>query len=100
MVLDVMQGVDIFMKEDVMSGVEFMLNMVIVCLSITVGLLLSKVLLHDGVFGPIKMVKRRQRRYSRPNYFENQEGEPQNEDDTEQGSADDNEHEADEHVAI
>lgn len=94
------QGVDIFMKEDVMSGVEFMLNMVIVCLSITVGLLLSKVFLHDGVFGPIRTVKRRQRRYSRPlNYFTNQDGES-HEDDTEQGSADDNEDEADEHMAI
>jgi len=79
------------MKEDVMSGISFMINMVIVCLSITIGLLLSKVLLHDGLFGVTKLAKRRHRSkllVRRP------------EDESEQGSAAENEHEEDEHMAI
>jgi hypothetical protein len=83
------------MKEDVISGISFMMNMVIVCLSITIGLLLSKVLLHDGVFGATKMLKHHQR--SRHFY---EEFDSKRQDEGEQGSVTGNEHEEDEQMAI
>lgn len=89
------QGVDILMKEDVISGISFMMNMVIICLSITIGLLLSKVLLHDGVFGATKMLKHHQR--SRHLY---EEFDSKRQDEGEQGSVTGNEHEEDEQMAI
>ncbi|KAG0569507.1 hypothetical protein KC19_6G095600 [Ceratodon purpureus] len=89
------QGVDILMKEDVMSGISFMMNMVIVCLSITIGLLLSKVLLHDGVFGATKMLKRQHR--SRHLY---EDYDTKHQDEGDHGTVADNQHEEDEHMAI
>lgn len=82
------------MKDDVMSGISFMVNMVIVCLSITIGLLLSKVFLHDGILGATKMVKRRQR----SKLLDDHVNKPQ--DESEQGTVAGNEHEEDEHMAI
>lgn len=54
-----LQGIDIIMKNDVLSGIEFVMNMIVICLSITVGLLLSKVLLHDGFLGVSRVIHRR-----------------------------------------
>jgi hypothetical protein len=82
------------MKEDVISGISFMMNMVIVCLSITIGLLLSKVLLHDGVFGATKMLKHQRSRH----FYE--EFDSKRQDEGEQGSVTGNEHEEDEQMAI
>jgi hypothetical protein len=43
------------LEKDTVSGIGFVVNMVIICLSITVGLLLSKVVLYDGRFGASKV---------------------------------------------
>ncbi|CAM6036502.1 unnamed protein product [Sphagnum compactum] len=48
-------GVEKFLEKDTLSGIGFVVNMVIICLSITVGLLLSKVVLYDGLFGASKV---------------------------------------------
>ena len=93
------------MKEDVISGISFMMNMVIVCLSITIGLLLSKVFLHDGVFGATKMLQRGHRsRHLYEDYFSKHQDEGHQDegrqDEGEEGSAARNEHEEDVHVAI
>lgn len=84
------------MKNDVISGISFMMNMVIVCLSITIGLLLSKILLRDGVFGATKLLKRQ----DRSRKLLNDDHDSKHHDKGEQGSAAGNVHEEDEHMAI
>ena len=76
-----------------MSGISFMMNMVIVCLSITIGLLLSKVVLHDGVFGATKRLKRHHHKLY-------QEYDKKDQDEQEHGDAAENAHEEDGHMAI
>lgn len=49
-----MQGVTALLKDDVLSGMGFVFDMVVVALSITVGLLMSKICLPTGLFGNSK----------------------------------------------
>jgi hypothetical protein len=73
------------MKNDVLSGIEFVMNMIVICLSITVGLLLSKVLLHDGFLGASRVI------HCRSQTFLHEE---------EEESVAGNEREEDQHMAI
>jgi uncharacterized membrane protein YjjB (DUF3815 family) len=45
------QGVEAMLKDDVLSGMGFVFNMLVVGLSITIGLLMSKLVLPSGLFG-------------------------------------------------
>lgn len=84
-----MQGVEKFLEKDTVSGIGFVVNMVIICLSITVGLLLSKVVLYDGLFGASKVFHIKQMAHK----FEFFEEEPN-------PSVGGNEEEEDQHMAI
>lgn len=83
-----LQGVDTFLKNDTLSGIEFVMSMVIITLSITVGLLLSKIVLHDGVLGASKVLQHSHRTL----HHELQ--------DKKSESVAENEHEEDQHMAI
>eukprot|EP00897_Mesotaenium_endlicherianum_P008150 jgi/Mesen1/7363/ME000381S06598 len=50
------KGVTAIMDQDVLSGMGFVFDMMVVGLSITIGLLLSKIVLPAGLFGPLKQV--------------------------------------------
>lgn len=45
------RGVEAMLKDDVLSGMGFVFNMLVVGLSITIGLLMSKLVLPSGLFG-------------------------------------------------
>lgn len=45
------RGVEAMLKDDVLSGMGFVFNMMVVGLSITIGLLMAKIVLPSGLFG-------------------------------------------------
>lgn len=45
------QGITAMLQDDVLSGMGFVFKMVVVGLSITIGLLMAKVVLPAGLFG-------------------------------------------------
>jgi uncharacterized membrane protein YjjB (DUF3815 family) len=83
------QGVEKFLEKDTVSGIGFVVNMVIICLSITVGLLLSKVVLYDGLFGASKVFHIKQMA-RKSEFFEEEPN----------SSVGGNEEEEDQHMAI
>lgn len=69
------KGVRAMLHDDILSGMGFVFNMVVVGLSITIGLLMAKVILPAGLFGHGKRVANNKSTLAAK--FEQEVGEPE-----------------------